>query len=66
MKYPLDVYHKTKHARKLKTEIEILSKELIKLLSNWFTAMLINIILIIYKFNSVVFKQNIFKLWKLK
>ena len=35
MKYPLDVYHKTKHARKLKTEIKILSKELIKELDNW-------------------------------
>ena len=35
MSYPLDVYHKTKHAKKLKTEIEILSKELIKELDNW-------------------------------
>ena len=35
MSYPLDVYHKTKHVRKLKTEIKILSKELIKELDNW-------------------------------
>ena len=33
MNYPLDVYHKTKHAKKLKT-LEILSKELIKELDN--------------------------------